>query len=189
MFEMVAFIIISAIVYSTAVNRFNEFPEAAERASFLAIVAQLQAAINLEMMFGLSTGAATSYQDYANLNPMDILLKVPNNYLGAVEQAAVESLPRRSWYFDNNTKELVYLINEAGNAFLLINGTPVPTSEIRFRVVLTYRDAATRLNVTADNLSAAGRANARISGLLLSPVVPFRWNATEFFTEEQLTSG
>lgn len=188
MFEMVAFIIISAIVYSTAVNRFNEFPEAAERANFLAVVTQMQTGINLEMMLGFTTGSTTNIQAYANLNPMDMLLKTPNNYLGAFDQVAVEGMPRRSWYFDNSSRELVYLINEADNAFLLINGAEVPTAEIRFHIVVTYRDPVTLRNVTASELSGAA-SGARISGVVMRPVVPYRWNATEFFSPELLENG
>lgn len=189
MFEMVSFIIISAIVYSTAVNRFNEFPEAAERASFLAITTQLQSGMSLEMMLGLTTGAVNSIQNYENMNPMDFMLKTPSNYLGALSQVATETLPRRSWYFDSDTAELVYLINEADNAFLIVNSTEVPTTEIRFRIVVSYRDPRTGATIRASDIPESGISGLRLGGIVLSPVVPYRWKATEFFSPEMLTEG
>ena len=204
LFELVAFIIVSAIIYSVAVNRFSEFPAAAERANFQAVLTQVQTGVSLETMLGLSTGSIRSMQDYIGLNPMDLLLKPPSNYLGAFDALNVAETQRRSWYFDNRTRELVYLVNASENVFLLQNSIAVPTDELRFGIVMTYRDPVTLKNVTSDELEALneerGRSEglepveieqlkARTSGVVLRPVTPYRWEGYEDLAQDYISAS
>lgn len=199
LFELVAFIIVSAIIYSVAVNRFSDFPEAAERANFQAVLVQIQAGVNLETMLGLTSGNTRPMQDYVGLNPMDFLLKPPSNYLGAFDVMDESSQPRRSWYFDTGSKELVYLINAAENAYLVTNSVSTPTREIRFGIVMTYKDPVSLRTVTYAELQAlelernggldAQSINARVSGVVLRPVIPYRWDSPEEFAAELINAS
>ena len=198
LFEMVAFIIVTAIIYSVAVNRFSEYPSAAERASFQSVLTQLQTGINLELMMGVRTGFVANNQDFQGINPMDLMLRPPGNYLGVYESAAAD-LPRRSWYFDGSTSELVYLVNSSEGVFLIRNAREIPATEIRFKVQKMYRDPISMKTVTLDELNAndndasgginSAVASARMSGVLLQPVVPYKWAGSSLDANELVANN
>ena len=179
-FELVAFIILASIVYAGAVNRFAQFPGQAERANFLAISTQLKSAINVEMMIGVGTGRISAPERMVGANPMDMMLEPPSNYLGAFNQLNTAGMQRRVWYFDNSTRELVYLASDPTGLFLIINGSAVPTNEVRFRIQAVYsmHEAASGLPVRALANAGApvGAQVQRFDGIALVPSVPYIWN-------------
>lgn len=194
LFEMVVFIITTAIIYSVAVNRFSEYPAAAERASFQSVLIQLQTGINLEMMLGFQTALGANYQEFQGINPMDLMLRPPGNYLGVYNPLTATDLPRRSWYFDESSEELVYLVSSTEGVYLVRNFVDVPTSELRFKVELMYRDPDTMKTVTMTELSANtdnpdATSRARMSGVLLTPVVPFKWEGSVLDTNELVANN
>lgn len=175
------FIISVAIIYAYAANRFAEFPGQAEKANFMAVAAQLQSGVNLEMMMAIGTGRTAAVERFEGVNPMELMLETPTNYLGVVNSSSASELPRRSWYFDAATEELVYLINDTGGAFLLNNGVAYPTDEIRFKLVLDYSevDRVTGLPVTIAERDGSTvieeNIRRRLNGLVLRPTTPYQW--------------
>jgi len=191
LFELVVFIISVAIIYAYAANRFSEFPAQAERANFTAIFTQLQSGITLESMFGGNGGIIQDPSILEGINPMDLLLSTPSNYLGAFDVADEDEMSRRSWYFDKTRNELVYLVNDVGGVYLEINGTLIPTDSLHFKVKAMYReiDAATGLDAAIANRTSPSYskdASGRFSGMLLQPVIPFVWGEE---VEEELMSS
>jgi len=186
LFELVVFIIAVAIIYATAANRFSQFPAQAERANFLAVVTQLQAGVNLEMMFSLAGGRQSSVSSsLEGANPMDLMLETPRNYIGAFDLVDKDQLPRRIWYFDKDRQELVYLANTTEGVFLVSDGINIPTDEIRFQLVAVYReeDATTGLPVeiseaTGNEISSENR-RSRLNGVAMRPSIPFIWGGVE----------
>ena len=181
LFELVLFIICVAIIYAVAANRFAEFPEAAERANFLTVTTQIGTGVNLELLQGMMSGINQNLAVYENSNPMDFLLDTPNNYLGVFDLVDLSRIPRRSWYFDRQRGELVYLVNYSENVFLLLNGSQVNYDEIRFRIELSYREDRQNNGSATDNEATGGRIDnnlrGRPSGMILRPVVPYRWDS------------
>lgn len=183
MFELVVFILVIAIIYSVAANRFSQFPGAAERANFLAVITQVQTGINLEAMSSIAKGNPQIIAEYQDANPMDLLLEAPSNYIGAFDVVVESSLPRRSWYFDRSRGELVYLVNDTDNVFLLINEVQVPTAEIRFKMAVKYsyenRDTgrAVPLSEIGDiDQFPNAKYRRRINGVLMGPLNPYFWS-------------
>ena len=183
LFELVVFIISVAIIYAYAANRFSSFPAEAERANFLAITAQLQSAISLELMTGYASGRTNSGENIVGANPMDFLLSTPSNYLGAFNSASSAELSSRSWYFDVGTRQLVYRISNNDGVYLLIDGVRIETAEIRFTLSAEYTqvDSNTGLPVSvlesAGNSASVGNVRSRFSGILMRPVVPYLWES------------
>jgi|GEM_PF-735502 len=182
LFELVVFIISVAIIYASAVNRFSRFPEAAERANFLAVAAQIQTGVSLETMLGVAAGGSQGMSRYDGANPIDMLLSPPSNYLGAIGYSDRSELPRRSWYFDLRSSELVYLINDSQNVYFLVDGVQVPTDEIRFRIAVNYRYVHRLTGVESVDTGEAGAQDyrdedyrRRFSGVLIQPVTPYQW--------------
>lgn len=195
LFELVVFIISVAIIYSTAVNRFSRFPEAAERANFLAVTAQIQTGVSLETMVRVAAGGSQGMSRYDGANPIEMLLSPPSNYLGAIGYTNRSDLPRRSWYFDLQSSELVYLINESQNAYLLVDGVQIPTSEIRFRIAASYRYVHRRTGVEIAEIDARNSEGSeeedyrrRFSGVLVQPVTPYKWEGSGISLQEASTT-
>ena len=190
LFELVAFIISVAIIYAYAANRFAEFPAQAERASFIAVITQLQTGINLELISAVTRGNIGAADLLEDINPMDLMLLPPSNYLGAFSGAASAELPRRSWYFDNSSNELVYLVNDSSGVYLTINNTQVPVNEIRFRVAPDYGEVDIQTGLDARIASRAQEVpqenrRSRLNGVVLKPVAPFYWQ--ELGAEQMLS--
>ena len=184
LFELVVFIICVAIIYATAANRFSQFPGAAERANFLAVITQVQAGVNLETLLGVSRGEAERMNNFEGANPMEMLLQPPSNYIGAFDIVDRDRLPNRSWYFDLSRKELVYLVNDSDNVYFVINSIQIPTDELRFKVEPSYRyeDRLTGRNISRSEISTDSAADIeqyrrRFNGVLMSPVTPYLWDA------------
>ena len=180
LFELVVFIISVAIIYAFAANRFAGFPAQAERANFLAITTQLQSSLNLEVMTVLASGQGEFVTAFEGINPMDLLLQPPFNYLGSFSNPDVASFDWRSWYFDLSREELVYLVNDVGGVFNQIEGLLSPVDEIRFKVRVGRGevDARTGLDIALAERTGAvpigGRRN-RATGVILEPTTPFFW--------------
>jgi len=180
LFELVAFIISVAIIYAYAANRFAEFPAQAERASFLAVITQLQTGINLELIQTVTHGNAGSASLLEDINPMDLMLLPPSNYLGAFSGEPAAGFPRRSWYFDYSSSELVYLVSDSTGVYLAFNDQLEPVSEIRFRVTADYGEVDSQSGLDVRIASRAGEVpqenrRSRLNGVVLKPVTPFLW--------------
>ncbi|NQV71125.1 MAG: hypothetical protein HQ498_13955 [Pseudohongiella sp.] len=170
MFELLVYIISVSIIYVTAANRFSEFPAAAERANFLAISAQLRSGVNLELMGALTKGDMARIGSFENSNPMALMLEAPNNYLGEFDSVNRERVQRRSWYFDTQSRELVYLVNASEGVYLQTGAGMIPSNEIRFRLEVVYRD-----DYRNSLPGSSGQRPRILSGMLLTPVVPYQW--------------
>lgn len=198
LFELVAFIIAVAIIYSVAANRFAEFPGQAERANFLAITTQLQSAINLEMMFGVGLGRVSSATNLEGANPMDLMLEPPSNYLGAFDVVDSNRIQRRVWFFDRRVGELVYLVNDPTGVFILRDGVEIPADELRFRIEADYGEYDTVTGLPVALVESDGsrvpeeNRLTRLNGVVMRPVIPYRWGVApaETLVDEALeTSG
>ncbi|ALO45163.1 type II secretion system protein [Pseudohongiella spirulinae] len=159
MFEMMVYILTASILFAAAFNRYRDFPGEAERANFLAILAQINAATNLQMMRTIASGEFQQTDVLDGMNPMDLMLTTPGNYVGVLGGPDESTLPRRIWYFDSSRGELVYLANDARNLYWIQNGGRQPADSVRLRV----------RNVQ--------NASQRWEGIVLEPVVPYEWQA------------
>tara|TARA_R110002072_G_scaffold136124_2_gene278051 strand:- start:4890 stop:5525 length:636 start_codon:yes stop_codon:yes gene_type:complete len=161
MFEMMVYILVASIMFAAAFNRYRDFPGEAERANFTAILAQLNAATNLQMMRMIAAQEWQSAGVLEGANPMDFMLTTPGNYVGAFAGVDESTLPRRIWYFDTTRRQLVYLANDASNLYLTGNGQRTPTASVRFAMTNVYAGGT------------PGEGGWR--GIVLAPVIPYEW--------------
>ncbi len=195
LFELVVFIICVAIIYAVAANRFSAFPDAAERANFMAIVSQIQSGINLQSMEYVVNSNFREAQFLDSANPMDFMLEAPSNYIGAFDLVDSERLPRRSWYFDRLAGHLVYLVNAEDAVILEMGAVEVPTDEIRFQlsVQYSYEDRRGRAVSAVDFNESGGLNNSTIRrtfrGIRFEAITPYRWEATGVDLSNIATTG
>lgn len=157
LFELLVYILAASILFSVMLNRYRDFPGEAERASFIAVLGQLRAGVNMQMMNAIAEGSWQRLGALDGSNPMELMLEVPDNYLG--EFPGVDaSMPRRSWYFDTSEGHLVYHVNQNEHVRVRIDGEDVPADQIRFAI----------RNVQGDG---------GWQGLTLAPVQPYEWRS------------
>ncbi len=170
LFEMMVYILAASILFAAAFNRYQDFPGEAERANFMAIQAQLNAAINLQMMQIIASGGWQNARQLDGMNPMDLMLTTPGNYVGALNGADIAQLPRRIWYFDRTRGELIYLAENAQNLYLLDGGQRIATERLGFRVINRYSDSGSW------------------EGIVLAPVQPYEWQSVPLSVPEPQTN-
>ncbi len=203
LFELVVLILVVAIVFAYGLNRFREFPGEAERANFLAVSTQLKAGVTLQMMNGIASGKWNELSALEGSNPMDLMLELPRNYLGAFDLIDEAALPRRTWYFDSFKGNLIYLADDSENLYSYVDGFRQPTDQVSFRIVMKYDDGkddrqgstfrrgdidnlfaendAFALNLGEETGSSAAETTKKPSwvGLLLEPLAPYQWNSID----------
>lgn len=193
LFELVVYILSVAIIYALASNRFAEFPGQAERANFLAVTTQIQSAVNLEMIVGVGLGRISSAESLVGANPMELLLEPPSNYLGAFAGLDQTTVSRRAWYFDQDRSELVYLVNDTTDVFIVPDGLEIPTDEIRFSLVANYseldRESGLPAGFIEQGAEQAQDTVLRFNGILMRPVIPFRWGKGNLEAAGQNSAG
>jgi hypothetical protein len=77
-------------------------------------------------------GRGPAIEKEVGANPVELLARPPENYLGPLYAPEPEQLPRRSWYFDRKTGDLVYVPSRAR----YLTSPPDALNGLRFRVVL-----------------------------------------------------
>ena len=120
-----------------------------------------QVALDLRSSVNLRVAELVIENRFADLipmaaqNPMDLLARKPQNYLGVLKDAAGVGGVPGNWYFDKNSKEVVYYI-DSGRYF-------APDEQGRMR-------AAWRVKLVQGVGGAAAPQWAR-----LELVQPYRW--------------
>lgn len=173
LFELLVYLLIASILFAAAANRYQGYPAEAERANFLAVLSQLKAGVNLQMMRMIASADWTQARQeaIAGTNPMDLMLETPSNYLGEFATVDAAALPQRVWYFDSSAGELVYIAENSDNLYIIQDGVALASNQIRLRIENVYdRSGIVDDPDTADN-------RGRWQGLMLAPVIPYEWRS------------
>lgn len=173
LFELLVYLLIASILFAAAANRYQGYPAEAERANFLAVLSQLKAGVNLQMMRMIASADWTQARQeaIAGTNPMDLMLETPSNYLGEFAFVDVTALPQRVWYFDSSAGELVYIAENSDNLYIIQDGVALASNQIRLRIENVYD----RSGIVDDPDAADNRG--RWQGLMLAPVIPYEWRS------------
>lgn len=161
--ELVVVIIIVSLLAVAAMHRLIALQAAAERATVQAVVGTLQSAL------GMKLAERWVKQDWAGIaalagsNPMDQLAQIPQNYLGALAGADPAGLADGSWYFDTETRALVYLVRN-GTGF---RGGLADPARARFAVRLVYEDR--------NRNGRFDRGVDEVRGVRLETLEPYTW--------------
>lgn len=156
--ELVVTICIVALLFGVALDRLLRFQELGERAAMEQNIAAINVALTMKFAALVAAGRGHAIEDEVRANPIDLLARPPENYLGALFMPSRELLPDRSWYYDRASGDLVYVPGRVR----YLTEPPGALDGLRFHVVLT--DAAPR----ADGLKVLRQA-------LIRPRTPYRW--------------
>ena len=134
-FEFVVVIVVIAILSGLLLVRVLPLIGQAERVAFLQTKQQIQSALLLEAAERVARGESATLASLSGVNPMQLLLEPPANYVGTDSQVGVP-LPRAIWYFDEAENLLIYRPGRQAE-FDALEGPP---DHIEMRVSFVYRD-------------------------------------------------
>ena len=131
--ELVIVVCVVALLFGVALDRLVRYQELGERAALQQNVAAINSALALRFAAFVVMGTPQRIAEEVGRNPVHLLARAPDNYLGELASADANSLSRPSWYFDSSAGDLVYLPARR-RYWGASSGAP---DSIRFRVGLT----------------------------------------------------
>ena len=161
--ELVVVVSIIALLAGLLVERIGFFSERAEKAAMEGTLSVLRAALHLRAVSLIAKDRIDDLRGLGDGNPMDWLAEQPPNYLGAFDGKPPHVPDRGSWFFDRQSRMLVYEVYRTRHF--------VPGREgdnaIRFKVVVDFGplegDASQKNMLTG------------LKRLAIIPTEPYRW--------------
>jgi type II secretory pathway pseudopilin PulG len=157
--ELVVVICIVALLFAVALDRLLRFQELGERTAMEQNIAAINVALTMKFAALVAGGRGQAIEKELAANPVELLARPPENYLGALYAPPPETLPARSWYYDQQSGDLVYVPGRTR----YLTEPPKAAEGLRFRVVLT--DPSPRQEEVSELRQA-----------FIRPKQPYRWN-------------
>jgi len=136
--ELVVVLCVVALVFGVALDRLERYLELTERSAVEQNVAAINVGLTLRFAALVAAGRGGAIAADVGTNPVHLLARAPENYLGEFSGAPAGAVEGRSWYFDRKTEEIVYLPSRTR---FLVFDSPANTA-LRFRIALTEVDSA-----------------------------------------------
>jgi len=161
---MMLALILIGILMMVFMQRLDKLVAYAEQARFQVTLNNLRQGLNHRFVEGLISRDSEVIAALDHANPFAIAAQAPSSgYLGVLISPSPAELRPGNWYFDNDTKYLVYLIDTA-QEFDSALGKPW---RVRLETRLIYEDK------NSDGRYSAGE---QLSGIQLRPADRVSWN-------------
>jgi len=157
--ELMVVICIVGILFGIAIDRLLRFQELGERTAMEQNLAAINVALTMKFAALVSAGRGPAIEKEVGANPVDLLARPPENYLGTLYQPSADILPPRSWYYERNSGDLVYVPGRTR----YLSEPPNAAEGLRFHIVLT--EASPRREEGITELRQA----------MIRPRQPYRW--------------
>jgi len=157
--ELLVVICVVALLFGVALERLLKYQELAERTAMELNLAAINVALNLKFAALVTSGRGELIEKVEGSNPVNVLARPPENYLGELYVPEVAGLPKASWHYDLRSREFVYVPNRARYLSYPRGAEP---GNLRFRIVLT-------------EASKDPDAPREIRQPLIAPVAPYQW--------------
>jgi prepilin-type N-terminal cleavage/methylation domain-containing protein len=157
--ELAVVVCVVALLFGVALGRLMRFQELGERTAMEQNIAAINVALTMKFAALVAAGRGPAIEAEVGANPVDLLARPPENYLGALFMPAAGELPPRSWYFDRATGELVYVPGRTR----YLTEPPGAHNGLRFHIALS--DPSPR---AADGVRELRQA-------FIQPREPYRW--------------
>ena len=108
LFEFAVSVAVMGALAATLLSRSLFYQQEAEEVAVRQLIATLNTALKVRTSKGVGT---TRLDQLLEENPLDWLVRKPDNYLGEFYAPELEKMPRGNWLFDRRDKTLVYLLN------------------------------------------------------------------------------
>ena len=135
--ELVIVVCVVALLFGVALDRLVRYQELGERAALQQNVAAMNSALALRFAGYVVMGTPQRIAEEVGRNPVHLLARAPEAYVGELPAADPNSLSRPAWYFDSASGELVYLPTRRR----YWGSSSAAPDSIRFRVAVTGGEA------------------------------------------------
>ena len=161
--ELTVVIVIVTLLLTLAISRLLALQVDAERVAMEGVAGTLRSAIGIKVAEFIVKQNMRGLEALEGSNPMDRLAELPSNYLGALDGPDPKVLADGNWYFDTQSRVLVYLVRNKG--FFEGGLSDPPRARYAIRLVYTDRNGNGTYDVAADT----------VEGVRLAPMEPYRW--------------
>lgn len=158
--ELVVVISIISILGVVALNYYYKLMVDVERTSMAHDLGVMRSAIGIQVAGHFVSGNMAGLNKLIDSNPMDLLAEKPNNYLGVISHYKLEEIEKGSWFYDNRSQTLIYLVRNQ----LYFETELAQPARARFKVFPVYSDREHK-----------GGVKKYLSGLTLKEIEPYRW--------------
>ena len=111
LFELVVSLTLIAVLVGVFLDRALYYREAAEKSAMEQVALDLRSSVNLRVAELVLENRFRELPALAAQNPMELLDRKPQNYLGVLDQPGMQEVVAGNWYFDNTSKEVVYYVD------------------------------------------------------------------------------
>ncbi|HVL37387.1 MAG TPA: type II secretion system protein [Burkholderiales bacterium] len=157
LFELVVVVCIVALLFGVALERLQRVQELGERTAMEQNLAAINVALAYKFAALLVQGRGAMIEKEVGANPIDLLARPPENYLGEFD-GPPGLAPARSWYYDRQTRDLVY----------------VP-GRTRYLAEPADAESGLRFHVALVELSPRSDGLVELRPALIRPRQPYRW--------------
>jgi general secretion pathway protein G len=113
--ELVVSLTLIAVLVGIFLDRALFYREQAEKAAMEQVAQDLRSSVNLRVAELALENRFQELRDLTAENPMELLARKPQNYLGILPGPGVQEVVTGHWYFDKTSKEVVYFIDLGEN--------------------------------------------------------------------------
>ncbi len=110
LFEYAVVAIVAALLITVLLLRLHSYQQQAREVAVQRIVGTLRTVLDVKNAQLSVAKKEHELQQVIDMNPVSLLVKPPQNYLGEYRSPEGSTLPDDSWYFDPGKKELVYVV-------------------------------------------------------------------------------
>ena len=147
--ELMVVVAIIGILAAIALNRLLPYIDEAERVGVLTLESQIKSTLVTAAAKRIAGGRAATISELDGANPMRLMLEAPDNYVGELRGNDATAAPRRNWYFDLDTRRLVY---RTGRPFGWSGDETMTDPEFGVRVAFDDRNGNGRFEPGTDEL-------------------------------------
>lgn len=161
--ELVVVVLIVSIAAVIALQHLLAVRVDAERATVTRTIGNLRSGIGMHIARSVLDDDWEAIATLDGANPMALMARVPDSYLGELSSPDPDAIAAQRWYFDSRQRLLVYRV-EFGEYFESTLGSP---ARARFKLKLLYADK--------NGNGRFDRGLDEFDGADLVAAEPFRW--------------
>lgn len=102
---------LASILLGVFLDRAAYYQELAEKAAMEQVAIDVRSSVNLKVAELVLENRFRELKAMVSQNPMDLLVRKPQNYAGIMKGAGAESVPAGNWAYDSGSEEVVYYID------------------------------------------------------------------------------
>ncbi|MFY9316573.1 MAG: type II secretion system protein [Burkholderiales bacterium] len=113
--ELVISLTLVAVLMAVFLDRALYYRERAEKAAMEQVAQDLRSSVQLRVAELALENRFKEIAELAAGNPMELLARKPQNYVGVLTGPGLQEVVTGNWYFDKHSREVVYFVDLGEN--------------------------------------------------------------------------